>query len=310
MDLVKLKTFYTAAKLGSFTKAAESLYLTQPAVSMQIKDLEQEYGIPLFERIGKKVRLTRAGEVLLPMAERILHTYLESHSAVEQANSSVTGKIRVGATSYTGIHFLPEIMAAFQHRYPDNHVLISLQYARRIQAMLLENEIDVGIIGSNQYRLLEESILEQELYHDRIVAVVGARHPWADREYIMTEDLAEQQMILPSKATLTRQYIERSASTKGIRLKLAYEMENISMIKRMVEHLLGITLMCSAEVRKETEAGWLRTLALRDLTIDRKVIMVFHRDKPLSSALNSFIDFLHQTRDEFQKKLIGTQWID
>lgn len=310
MDLVKLKTFYTAAKLGSFTKAAESLYFTQPAVSLQIKDLEQEYGVQLFERIGKKVRLTRAGEALLPMAEHMLHTYLDSRVAVEQANTSAVGKIRVGATGYTGMHFLPEIMASFQQRYPDNQVMITLHFARQIQAMLLENEIDIGIIGRNQYRLMEESLLEQDLYHDRIVVVVGAQHPWAGRDYVMTEDLADQQIILPSKATLTRQYIERAASKKGIQINLAYEVDNISMIKRLVEHQLGITLMCSGEVRKEIEAGWLRTLKLRDLIIDRKIIMVFHRDKPLSSALNNFIDFLNGTRSEFQNKLIGNQWIE
>ncbi len=305
MELVKFKTFYTVAKLGSFTKAAESLYVTQPAISLQVKELENEYNVQLFERIGKKVRLTSAGNALMPFAEQMLNAYMNSHTAVEEAGDSTSENIRIGATNYTGIHFLPELISGFLSLYPDSNVGITLQYARKIQLMLLSNEIDLGIIGENQYRISEVSLLEQELYHDRIMVVTSARHRWNSRTSVTAEELAGEKIILPVKTALTRQFIERYAAMKGISFKAAYEIENTYMIKRMVEQDLGVTLMCSGEVRKECESGWLRAFPMEDLQIDRRVIMVYHRDKPLSLALNRMIDFLIESRGSYQKKLIG-----
>lgn len=306
MDMVKLKTFYTAAKLGSFTKTAESLFFTQPAVSLQIKDLEQEYGAQLFERIGKKLRLTHAGEALLPLAEQILSAYMESQAVVEQARDSTSGNIRTGATNYTGIHFLPELISGYLKRFPGNKVSVHLEYASKIQAMLMSNEIDIGIVGSNQFRILEESLLETELYRDSITAVVGPEHPWCSRTSISCEELAGEPMILPIKASLTRQYIERRFSIKKIKLNIAYEIENIYMIKKMVEHNLGISLLNSSEVRRESEAGWLCRIPIEDVEIQRRIIMLYHRDKPLSAALTQMIDFLTETRESYQKMLIGS----
>lgn len=303
-----MKTFYTAAKLGSFTKAAESLFFTQPAVSLQIKDLEQEYGSQLFERIGKKLRLTQAGEALLPLAEKMLSVYMESHDAVNGTRDSASGRIRTGATNYTGIHVLPELIAGYLKKFPGNKVSIHLEYASKIQTMLMSNEIDIGIVGSNQYRILEESLLETELYRDAVTAVVGPEHPWCSRTEISCDELAGEPMILPIKASLTRQYIERRFSKKKIQLNIAYEIENIFMIKKMVEHNLGVTLLNSSEVRRECEAGWLCSIPVKDLEIQRRIIMLYHRDKPLSAALTQMIDFLTETRESYQKRLIGSQF--
>jgi len=305
MDLIKIKTFNTVARLGSFTRAAEVLHLSQPAVSQQIRELEHEYRTPFFERIGRSIKLTAAGLVLLPYAEAVLKYAQESKDAVNRICHSNEGRIRVGVTTLTGVYVLPEIIAEFRASFPEIAIDITLDYAAHIREKILANEIDIGVIGGNQAACREVSLLEQVLLRDEIVVVIAANHRWAERRSIRRQELTEEKLILAPRTTLTRQIVERNTRKKGLHLNVEYETASHSLIKRMVENGLGITLLCHSEVRRECQAGWLKSLRLSDLHMPRTFVMVFHRDKPVSPAQSTFMDFLTDQREHFQTLFVG-----
>lgn len=305
MDFIKINTFSTVARLGSFTRAAEVLHLSQPAVSQQIRELENEYRTPLFERIGRSIKLTAAGLALFPYAEAVLKNAQDSKDAVYRTCHSNVGRIRVGVTTLTGVYILPEIVAEFRSSFPEIGIDITLDYALHIREKILANEIDIGIIGGNQASSCEVSLLEQVLLRDEIVVVVAPNHPWAGRQSIRRQELTEEKLILAPRTMLTRQIVERNARKKGLHLNVEYEATSHSLIKRMVENGLGISLLCHSEVRRECQAGWLKSLPLSDLHMPRTFVMVFHRDKPISPAQSSFIDFLVDSREHFQALFAG-----
>ena len=305
MDLIKLKTFLTVARLGSFTRAAEALFLTQPAVSLQIKDLENEYRTPLLERVGRTVRLTPAGQELMPYVEAILESAKQSHEALEGMRNSTAGRVRIGATGLSGVHMLPELIAEFMDHCPECHIDVVLNYALQLRRMILTNDLDLGIMGSDQGGLREPSLLEQPLVRDEVVVVVDAAHRLAARKSVDPGELAEEKIIMPPRTALTRKIVDLSLRKKGLVLNVEFEISRATLIKRMVEQKLGISLLCRSEIRREVEAGWLRGIPLAGVRIPRNVIVVYHRDKPLSPALSSFIEFLSQRRRHFQKLFVG-----
>lgn len=305
MILSKLKTFQAVARLGSFTRAAEALYLTQPAVSLQIKDLENEYGTPLLERLGRTVRLTPAGEALMPFVEAILESARQSHDAVEGVRNTTAGRIRVGATGLSGVHMLPELIAEFKERCPECRIDVQLHDAASLRRLILANELDLGIMGSDQGRLSEPGLLEQPFIRDEVVVVVPGGHRWAGRRSVEPRELAEEKIIMGPRSTLTRQIVERTLRKKAVGLEVEYEISQAALIKRMVEQKLGITLLCRSEIRRESAAGWLCGVPLSGVRIPRSVVVVYHRDKPLSAALRSFIDFLAERREHFQRLFAG-----
>jgi len=305
MDLIKLKTFHTVARLGSFTRAAETLFLSQPAVSLQIKDLESDYGTPLLERVGRTVRLTPAGEALMPYVEAILHSAQSSHEAVQGIREAQAGRIRIGATSLTGVHMLPELMAEFKGRCPEVRIDVALDRALQLRRMILANDLDVGLMGSSQRGAEDAGLLEQVLFRAQVVAVVAAAHPFAQRQSVKLKELAAQKIIMAPRSTLTRQAVERVLRKKGVALRAEYEIPRATLIKRMVEQQLGVSLLCRSEVRREVEAGWLKAVPLAGVHIPRTVVVVCHRDKPLSPAMQRFIEFLEQRRVHFQGLFVG-----
>lgn len=306
MDFIKIRTFCTVARLGSFTKAAEVLHFSQPAVSLQIRDLENEYRTPLFERIGRSIKLTAAGMALFPYAEAVLKYDRESKEAVYRTSHAKVGRIRLGVTSFTGIHLLPEIAAEFRSRFPGITIDIVLDYAVHIREKILANEIDLGIIGSSPKATGEVSLLERVLLRDELVVVISSTHPWASRPNVRRSELSDEKMILTPRGTLTRQIVEGTTHKKRLPLNVEYEVSSTPLIKRMVENGLGISLLCRSEIRREREAGWLNGLPVADLQMPRTVITVFHRDKPISPALSSFIDFLDEEREHFQELFVGS----
>jgi DNA-binding transcriptional LysR family regulator len=305
MDLIKLKTFYTVARLGNFTRAAETLFFTQPAISLQIKELENEYRCRLFERIGKKVKLTSAGESLLPFAETILKASHNSFDAVSAVLDATSGRIRIGATGFSGVYVLPELITGFKSRYPEVSFDITLRYAKKIRKMILENKLDAGITGGINEPPRDPGLLEKVLARDQIVLVLGPGHRFWDRTDLRTEELADEPVILLPKITVSRQIIRKNFEQKHIPLRVEYEVSNIALIKRMVEKGLGLSFLCRSQIRAECSTGALRGLPFSDMHIPRTINLIYHRDKSLSPSLSLFIDYLDADPDHFQEILVG-----
>lgn len=190
MDLYKLKSFYTVAKLGSFSRAAETLFLTQPAVSAQIKDLEYEYKAKLFDRVGRKIKLTKAGETLIGYVKNILDIYEESHFAVNLLKDAMDGSIKLGVSGLPGARLLPTIISHFKNDFPDTTFSIITQKSAAVVDSIKQNQFDIGLIVSSECKLNRQELVEKVLYKDRIVIGVSNQHPLAIRKSITVNELS------------------------------------------------------------------------------------------------------------------------
>ncbi len=295
MDLIKIKAFYIIARTGSFSKAAEELYLTQPAISAQIKDLERIYGVKLFERIGHRVELTEEGKALLPYAERVVNSLDESRVIVRRTANSKIKYLRIGASLLPGIYLLPDIVAGYKEKHPEVSVFVRVGYATQISKMVRESEMDVGIVGG--YGLHgcltgKGNLREQVICHDRMVLVVGAKHPLKGCDIVNLRDLKEEKFVLSPESALTRRFIKDQFRRFSVPLKVRYEFGNIEIIKRFVEKNLGVSILPYSTVKKEEKDGRLYCLQISDLNLGRNILLVYQQKRSSSEVLKSFLDFV------------------
>ncbi len=297
MELYKLKSFYTVAKLESFSKAAEVLFLTQPAVSTQIKDLEYNFKTKLFDRIGRRIQLTQAGEILLPYVKNILDLLVESYCAVDMLKKAGEGAIKLGVSELPGARLIPSRIASFLRKYPKVDFSIIAEKSSTIIDLMKANKIDMGIIGASTPELTTSDIEGTMIYKDEIVVAMSNHHPLADKGSISVSDLSNQPVIVSLKNTVSRQAIDKLFHRLNIPYKIAFEIDNKAMIKSLVEKNLGIAFFSYLEIKKEAESGWIKTLSISDYPFYRYIHVVHHKNKQLSSSQKAFFDFLLEKRE-------------
>ncbi|HBT39275.1 MAG: Putative [NiFe] hydrogenase, gamma subunit [Thermotoga sp. 50_1627] len=296
MELERLRTFYFVAKLKSFTKAAKYLALTQPAVSLQIKALENEYGTTLFERRGKEVILTESGKVLITYAEKILSAFEEMKLKLKKCGDPLCGKVSFGASILTAIYLLPSILGKFRRLYPQVQFTLRVRYAEEILEFLAENQVNFGIMGEGN-RIDERSFDIEQLLEDELVFVMPPGHPFQAR--VSLEMVLAQELILPEEYSALRKYIDRQMGKLGVTLQPYIEVGNIEVVKKLVEQNFGCSILPSIAVRDEVEAGRLRTGRIEGLPLKRKILLVKKRGKILSPSEEFFIQFLKKELSAF-----------
>lgn len=300
MDLYKLKSFYTVAKLGSFSRAAEALYLTQPAVSTQIKDLENEYKARLFDRIGRTIKLTEAGEALIPYVKNLLDIFDESHLAVNMLKETGEGSVKLGVSELPGARLIPSCISAFLKEYPHVNFAITARKSSTIITLIKNNKLDMGIIGNSGPEITRAEITGTTIYKDDIVVAMSEDHALAKKDAVTINDLANQPIIVSLRNTVSRQAIDKLFHRSGIPYRIAYEIGNKAMIKTMVEKNLGIAFFSYLEIKKEAESGWIRTLPISDYPFYRYIQVIHHKNKQLSPSQKVFYDFLVENKDKIK----------
>ncbi len=292
MDVVKFKAFYTVATLKNISKAAEQLYYTQPAVSAQIRELENAYGARLFKRVGQNLELTEAGNHLFPYAEQLLELFEKSRKTVNEVVDIENHCVRIGASSLPGTYLVPELIVEFQAHNPDAHVMLTVKDAFEIEQLILSGEVDVGILGRAGGGHRTGRFVQELLLEDPLVAVVGPGHRYADRESLTPADLEGESLIMPPENRLTRRAVEKRFRRLGIEFQPAYEIADTEAIKRMVTNNLGISILSSMVGRREFAVGWLKELPVEGLDLRREVYLVHQQDRHLVPAVQSFVRFV------------------
>ncbi|TVQ35406.1 MAG: LysR family transcriptional regulator [Spirochaetaceae bacterium] len=292
MDVVKFRAFYTVARLKNISKAAEQLYYTQPAVSAQIRELENSYGTRLFKRVGQRLELTEAGAELFPYAERLLNMFEESVNVVHDVSDAASRLVRIGASSMPGVHLVPALMAEFRAAHADNTFSLRIANAARIEQLLVSAEVDVAILGRPARVPKKPHFTEVLLLKDPMVAVVSHQHDYAGRSSLELADLSDQPFILPSRDFLTRKAVEERLRGLNLVFNLAFEVSNTEAIKRMVIHNLGMTIMCASMVATEASCGWLESIPVSGLNLHRNVYLAYHTQETIAPAQQQFIDFV------------------
>src|SRR5579864_428655 len=245
MDYDQLASFLEVSKLRSFSRAAEKLYRTQPAISAQVRLLEQECGEKLFDRSGKKVQLTPAGEILQGYAERLLAMQKEALQAIAELNQTPRGKLHIGTNEATCLYVLPKTFFRFKQLYPLVQISIYRNFSHKILQKVQEGAVDLGIVSLPTTATNMEVI---PVFRDEVQVVVPKTHPLAKNKSVTVEELAQHPLILP-KTGHTRVVIDRLLRPQRDRLQISMELASVETIKKFVGAGLGISLISRTYVQ-------------------------------------------------------------
>ena len=283
MDLTALQAFVAVARGRSFSRAADELFLTQPAVSKRIAALEEELRARLFDRVGRSVVLTEAGEALLPHARRVLAELEASRQAVADLRGTVGGRLRIGTSHHIGLHRLPPVLRSFAARYPevelDLHFMDSEQACHAVE----RGELELAVVTLP--RSPAESLATETLWPDPLALVAAPDHPLAARGRVELPDLAGHAAILPAPNTFTRRILADALRPHGLRLSVALETNYLETIKMMVSVGLG----WSALPRTMLD-GELLELAVPGLRLSRSLGLVRRVGRTPGNAARAFGD--------------------
>src|ERR1700685_2021976 len=239
MDFDHLTTFLEISKLGSFSRAGQKLFRSQPAVSAQIRQLEQEYGQKLFDRVGKTVKLTAAGEALIVYANRLLNLKEESLRAVSDLSTSPRGTLNIGANEATCLYVLPDLFAAYHRQFPAVQISIYRNFSRKVIEKIEDGTVDVGIVTMP---VKSPSLKVHSIFRDRLMLMVDPANPLAAYKSVRTADIAEQPLIFP-KTGFMRQVLDKQFRPYRSRMRVAMELPSGGMIKQFVAAGFGGFIM-------------------------------------------------------------------
>lgn len=285
MDLDQLHTFLEIVRLKSFSKAAQTCYRTQPAISAQVRQLEQELNTTLFERLGTKISLTVAGRIFAEHAEQILALRRRVQDAINELEKVPRGELLIAANEATCIYVLPGVFAEFKKQFPNVQLLVDRSYGTRVVQAVLDNLADFGI---TQLPVQEKKLQVVKIYTDEIKLLVPAGHKLASYDRIVARDLVGEQVLLPKTGT-TRARLNTWLDAVQEELNVSMELDSTEMIKRFVMANLGISFLAASHCREEVAANKLACVPLGPEAMIRRVGLIYRRDKSLSKAALGFI---------------------
>jgi LysR family transcriptional regulator, low CO2-responsive transcriptional regulator len=286
MDLDQLHTFLEIVRLKSFSKAAQSCFRTQPAVSAQVRQLEQEMNAPLFERLGTKIALTPAGRIFAEYAEQILELRKRAQDSINELERVPRGELLIAANEATCIYVLPRVFSEYKKLFPNVQILVDRSYGARVVEAVLDNQADFGI---TQLPVAEKRLQVVKIHSDEIKALMPAIHPLAQRKQIVPDDLIGFPILLPKTGT-TRRRLSVWLEPVEEDLNVSMELDSTEMIKRFVMAGLGISFLAGTHCREETSAGKLAAVSLGPDPMVRQLALIYRKDKALSKAALGFIE--------------------
>ncbi len=287
LGLNQLRVFEAVTRCGSFIKAAERLRVTPPAISLQIHQLEQACGARLFERLGRRVRLTPVGEMLQNYAARIFALVADAEGAIEQRRGFENARLRIVTAATAAAYYLPPLWTAIMRRYPGLHFHLTVENSQRVRERLLALEDDVGVIGGNA---THPDLVFIPLVHDPLVVIVARDHPWARHKTISVKSLQEQRLIFREPGSASRALVEERLRAHGIKYEPVLEIGSNEVIKRAVEIGNGVGLLSQAVVRRELQGGHLRALRVREPGFSRTLYLVYHRMRERAPLIQAVVE--------------------
>jgi DNA-binding transcriptional LysR family regulator len=285
MDIAALKAFIAVADNGSFSLAAEHLYLTQPAISKRVSALENELEARLFDRIGRGVSLTEAGQALLPRARSILVDLEDSVRALRNLSGEVHGTLRFGTSHHIGLHRLPPVLKEFVHIYPEVRLDIRFMDSEEACLAVEHGELELAIVTLPPS---PADVLQMEKVWDDPLAIMVARdHPLTHKPRPSLKDLASHPVILPATGTYTREIAEAAFKDVDLHLDIALSTNYLETIHMLVSVGIGWSLLPVTMQDDQT-----RILSVSALSLRRSLGVVYHRDRTLSNAARALTHML------------------
>ena len=285
MDFDQLHTFTEIVRLKSFSKAAQTCYRTQPAISAQVRQLEQELRTELFERFGSRISLTTAGKVFAEYAEQMLDLRKRAQDAIAELEQNPRGELVIAANEATCIYVLPKVFSQYRQMFPAVQLQVDRSYGSRVVDAVMENTADFGL---TQLPVEEKRLQVVSIYHDEIRLIVPARHRLADNKSVSPGELTEDFLLLP-KHGKTRSRLNEWLEIVEDQLRISMELDSTEMMKRFVMAGLGLTFLAVSNCREEIAAGKMRAIPLAPEPMMRRLGLIYRKDKALSKAALGFI---------------------
>jgi DNA-binding transcriptional LysR family regulator len=285
MDINQLEVVVAIAEEKSFSRAAESLHRTQPAVSQAIRRLEAELGEPLFDRSSKDGTLTAAGTVLFDFAQQMLNLRRNAHSALKELKDLHRGKLTLSANEYTVMYLLP-LIPVFRARHPHIKIEVKRSLASRIASEILGRETEIGIIS---FKPNDPTVAALPVLMDELALIVAPDHPLAEKTVVSVRDLGAESFIAHNVPSPYRERVIRTFEKYKTPLNISMELPTLEAIKRCVERGMGVALVPRLTARTEIEHGQVRALTVKEMKLERRLHLIYRKGATLSHAARAFL---------------------
>nr|YP_009296649.1 LysR transcriptional regulator [Apophlaea sinclairii]AOM65789.1 LysR transcriptional regulator [Apophlaea sinclairii] len=289
--LDQLKILQAIIKEGSFKRAADSLYISQPAVSLQIQNLEKQLEVILFERRSKKATLTQAGNLMLRYSVRILALCEETCRALEDLQNLKGGTLIIGASQTTGTYLMPRLIGLFRQRYPQVAVQLQVHSTRLTAWSVANGQIDLAIVGGEIPSELEDILQVTSYAEDELALILPTSHPFSQLPDIQKEDLYQLRFIAFNSQSTIRKVIDKILNQNNIdskRFKIEMELNSLEAIKNAVQSGLGVAFVSLSAIAKELELGILHCAKIDNIVIKRMLSIIVNPNRYQSKAAKVF----------------------
>lgn len=286
----RLQVFHTVARLLSFTKAAETLHMTQPAVTFQVRQLEEHFNTRLFDRTHNRISLTDAGVRVNEYAERIFQLYGEMENSIREMTGEISGAVTIGASTTVAEYMLPSLLGDFKEKYPEVNLHLKVSNSEGIVSMVENNTIDLGVVESP---VANKNLMVEICKYDQLVVIMPPNHPLAERRQVSFKDILQYPFICREEGSGTREVISEylgSMSCCDRDLNIVMELGSPEAIKGAVEAGMGLSVVSSATIQKELKLGTLVSIPL-DPPLRRPYSFVHHKQKFRLRVMEELLDF-------------------
>lgn len=292
MDVNQLEVLVAVANEQSFSRAAQALHRTQPAVSQAIRRLESELGEPLFDRSSKDGTLTAAGRVLFDFAEQMLNLRHGAHRAIKELKDLQQGKLALSANEYTVMYLLP-VLAVFRARHPHIKVEVKRSLASRIASEVLGRGVEIGVVS---FKPADQAITSIPVVMDELALIVAPGHPLAAKETVSVRELGAESFIAHNVASPYRERVVHTFAKHKTPLNISMEMPTLEAIKRLVEREMGVALVPRLTAEAEIARGQVVALTVREMRFERRLQLIYRKGATLSHAARAFLRVAKGTR--------------
>jgi DNA-binding transcriptional LysR family regulator len=294
VDISQLEIFLCIAEEKSFSRAAEKMLRTQPALSIAIKRLEEELGEPLFDRSSKSGTLTEAGKILHSYAQRMINLRDEAKEAISELGGMFRGRLSIGANESTSLYLLPSLLLEYRQRHPNIKIEVYRNVSEKIPAEVLERNLDFGFLSYDPVHPALQSI---EVHRDELVLVVPPKHRLVNRNHVTFKELGDEKFVAHNVKTPARTRIYELFAQHRTPLNICIELATLETIKVFVALDVGIAILPRLAVRDEIESGKLVEVPVKGMKIEKVSRIVYRREHSLSHAAKSFLDIVKAKRE-------------
>jgi len=294
----QLHIFYTVAERGSFSAAAQTLHMTQPAVTMQVQALEEHFGTKLLNRTTKKLQLTEAGHRLLPQARKIVELLRETDEMMASFSAGLKGRLHFAASLTIGEYVLPRLLGPFLNRHPELFVSMKIMNTTEIIEAIQNQGLDFGLIEAPCH---VPGVHAEPVMDDELMLVVPAGHPFASRDTVTLEEVLKQPLVLREKGSGTRQVVEDELARHGVdesKLRVVSDFGSTAAIKSAVEAGMGLTVLSAWTIRHEAALGLMKAVRIQDVSFRRQFFAVRLPSSLLPMPAAALLDELRRLNHE------------